>query len=107
MDLVEFLQARLDADAAYVQGGTCNCWQPTDNGKCDNLPDCPARVLAEVEAKRKIVDLWEDPYEVPEHERERYFEAERTTEILRLLALPYARHPDYDEAWRPQSTNLV
>lgn len=42
----------------------------------------PARVLAEVEAKRRIV------FEV-------------AMPVLALLALPYADHPDYREEWRP------
>jgi hypothetical protein len=57
----------------------------------------PARVLADVEAKRKILD-WLDRMDnwatdnnlwtwdsAPAHE---------------ALALPYADHPDYDESWR-------
>jgi hypothetical protein len=48
----------------------------------------PARVLAEIEAKRRIVDLTEhgcgDDYQ----------------RVQRALALPYADHPDYDERWK-------
>ncbi|MGH9252637.1 MAG: DUF6221 family protein [Acidimicrobiales bacterium] len=44
----------------------------------------PARVSADVEAKRRIMKV-----------------AEFELDILELLALPYADHPDYDEAWRP------
>ena len=53
----------------------------------------PARVLAECDAKRRIVeelqrgvepgDEWTDPT------------------VLKLLALPYADHPDFREEWRP------
>ena len=47
----------------------------------------PARVLAECEAKRRIVAanaaLTYEPY------------------VLLCLALPYSDHSDYDEAWRP------
>ena len=53
--------------------------------------DCgyPARVLAEVDAKRRILEeassmVWRDSLG--------YF--------LRLLALPYAGHPGYREEWR-------
>jgi Family of unknown function (DUF6221) len=49
----------------------------------------PARVLAECDAKRRIVELyggWADAVE--EH-------------VLELLALPYADHPDYQESWKP------
>lgn len=47
----------------------------------------PARVLAECEAKRRIVadlaDIEDGPY------------------LLGLLAIPYADHPDFNPAWRP------
>lgn len=63
----------------------------------------PARVLAECEAKRRIVE---------EHRLDQYGDriacspcgfwpsADGGCPTLRLLALPYASHPDYDEAWR-------
>ncbi|MFJ4356945.1 DUF6221 family protein [Streptomyces massasporeus] len=53
----------------------------------------PARTLAEVAAKRAIIRQWE------------YWEAKGKrgpwTVACRLLALPYANHPDYLEEWRP------
>ena len=80
----------------------------------------PARVLAECEAKRRIVGLHGS------YDRAFYNRATSTHEsaglacdlcldrddygdvvvpwpcvTLRLLALPYNDHPDYDEAWRP------
>lgn len=48
----------------------------------------PARVLAEVEAKRRII----------EHE-DHWAEDDR---VLHLLALPYREHPDYRPAWAPE-----
>jgi hypothetical protein len=64
----------------------------------------PARILAECEAKRRIVELHltamttpppPDPYQ------EGLVQGWRDTSVLQLLALPYADHPDYDPAWRP------
>jgi hypothetical protein len=64
----------------------------------------PDRVLAEVEAKRELVE---------EHQPAAYGECRTCREpgldrnqaapclTLRLLALPYADHPDYREEWRP------
>lgn len=57
----------------------------------------PARVLAEIAAKRRILALepdgdhggYPDGYSSAKHE------------ALALLALPYADHPDYREQWRP------
>jgi hypothetical protein len=64
----------------------------------------PARVLAEVEAKRRIVEehamgtiyafVREGPYCTADDQV-------YPCRTLRLLALPHAAHPDYDEAWRP------
>ena len=47
----------------------------------------PARVLAECEAKRRLIALGE---------KDSYWD-----DVLRILALPYADHPDYREEWRP------
>jgi len=56
----------------------------------------PARVLAETEAKRRIIAWSSDPKMNPEliPEAERYY-------VLTSLALPYADHAGYDESWRP------
>ena len=77
----------------------------------------PAFVLADVAAKRRLIaghgpgrvvdesngrwasdpDSWDPPWtKCTGHEWEAY-----PCELLRLLALPYAGHPEYDEAWRP------
>lgn len=53
----------------------------------------PARMLAEVEAKRRVVDryAW-----LREHG-----DTGDAAWVLPLLGLPYADHPDYRPAWRP------
>lgn len=73
----------------------------------------PARVLAECEAKRRIADMhtsdatWDGGEECAQcsfHEAYEGFNDVSETfpcTTLRLLALPYADHPDYDEKWRP------
>ncbi|RZE89168.1 DUF6221 family protein [Streptomyces sp. SCA2-2] len=65
----------------------------------------PARVLAEVEAKRQIVkahgrldvsefcETCDGPSGIPGRPY--------GCTTVRLLALPYADHPDYRDAWRP------
>ena len=66
----------------------------------------PARVLADVEAKRYMVDFWSAAYQNPQ-DSERFSgpdwdQVRRNAQwTLRLLALPYATHPDYREDWRP------
>ncbi|MGZ4524215.1 MAG: DUF6221 family protein, partial [Mycobacteriaceae bacterium] len=59
----------------------------------------PARVLAECEAKRRIVER----YRVcePNYDEGNRLETRVLDWTMRLLALPYADHPDYDPAWRP------
>ncbi|MGW1121081.1 DUF6221 family protein [Streptomyces tanashiensis] len=69
----------------------------------------PARVLAEVEAKRRMIELHgcTEGHECSTLDRAGnidhctwVMEGEACT-TLRLLALPYADHPDYQDTWRP------
>lgn len=70
----------------------------------------PSRVLAECEAKRRIIDKhrhMDDVVEV-EYESEHMedgWQSEAKADALeyamRCLALPYADHADYREEWRP------
>lgn len=67
----------------------------------------PARVLADVAAKRRIIDLhahcpeqaW-DGSNITGDCRE-CIDEHYPCGTLRLLALPFADHPDYREEWRP------
>ena len=63
----------------------------------------PARVLAEVDAKRRMLAI-HHPY-VPEPDQACLGCAGGIVwtdcPVLRLLALPYASHPDYRAEWRP------
>jgi len=120
MNLVEFLRARLDEDEQAARAATAGPWYVDDidqelrtadvyaaDGRvtsaytepCCSVEDAthiarhdPARVLAEVDAKRRIL--------------ERHSSCDDTSfgepcEDLRLLALPYSDHPDYRQEWRP------
>lgn len=64
----------------------------------------PARVLAECDAKRRIVALhsyeWMGPDDAAEKGCECDYEA-WPCPTLRLLALPYADHEDYRQEWKP------
>ncbi|MEV8398832.1 DUF6221 family protein [Streptomyces niveus] len=98
-DLVAFVQARCDA-AQAEQEDPFRAWHARD---CEAIPDLegnepaactcgvPARVLREVEVKRRMID---DTWGGPDHE-------DMWSHHVRLLALPYADHPDFQEAWRP------
>jgi len=50
----------------------------------------PARVMAECEAKRRIVEMIDDGQIDDDYLR-----------VRRALALPYADHPDYLPEWKP------
>lgn len=69
----------------------------------------PARALAEVEAKRRLLDLYERiRAENPANRRS--FDWEHApwrdrvavaAHAVRLIAAVYSDHPNYDEEWRP------
>lgn len=60
----------------------------------------PARVLRELDAKRKII-AEHDVYSRPLGERMDCQSYDFPCTTLRLLALPYADRPGYREEWRP------
>lgn len=125
-DLLAFLRARLDEEAALAGGG--ETWTAFDEApdtgtrrvdvdhSFERVTACtrswrarhiaghdPARVLREVEAKLRILEIHR-PY-VSEPDQACLGCAGgiqfQYCPIVRLLALPYAGHPDYREEWRP------
>jgi hypothetical protein len=130
-DLIAFLRARLDEDADLALAASPGPWHPDEeHDEVHAVDDIvvaegfalsgrqlratvdhiarhdPARVLAEVEAKRHIIDWHRQPTQ-DEFEDGTY----RTMgcrcyggwpcPTLRALAAPYADHPDYRDTWRP------
>jgi Family of unknown function (DUF6221) len=106
-DLTAFLAARLGEDEAggYPDVHERSC---ATAGPISFPCDCayPARVLREVEAKRKILaehrldDMvpgvcYRCRYGVPAH----WESTPYPCPTLRALAAVYAGHPDYDPAW--------
>ncbi|MEU1240060.1 DUF6221 family protein [Micromonospora parva] len=126
-DLVTWLRAQLDEEERValavpeaarrwtLDGGTIHHGHPTDEvvdwvyleGGWEHIArQDPARVLAEVDAKRRILDLfeyeqadvslpWGPPTTVPGTR------PATASPVLRLLALPYADRPGYRDEWRP------
>jgi hypothetical protein len=95
MTLTEFLLARIAEDEA-------NAWEIALISSAAAGPPywTPSRIQAECEAKRRIVELYEDAVGdmIGGH-------AGRSTGVtaydaLRTIALPYADHPDYAAATR-------
>jgi hypothetical protein len=129
-DLVAFLRARLDEDEQTAQAvpGWANGWRrntyPEVVPQCDEIRTAegaliveirddtagehiarwdPARVLAEVEAKRRIVDAFEavDGDRARLHNAALHLQWNVLRTVVQTLALPHAGHPDYREAWKP------
>jgi hypothetical protein len=98
-DLVEFLTARLDEDEAwandraYIWATEWSCIQD------------PARVLREVDAKRKILAEYQavldDARGVGESSRRPrlYGRYDGLDHALKALAAVWSGHPDYDPDW--------
>lgn len=121
-DIAAFLLARIaeDEQAIRLAGGEAPRW-----GTFDNVIDCdcgedhayssylavdPARLLAECEAKRRIIELhgpeasvmWLGTFPC----RTCSYDGDEETNwvntpcpTLCALAAPYAAHPDFDAAW--------
>jgi len=102
LTLTEFLLARVEEDAAEARADLATA------GEAGTPGWSPARVLAECDAKRRIVELAYEAtgldmtVDLDRHVTARAdsgveFVGER---ILRALALPYVEHPDFVPAWR-------
>jgi hypothetical protein len=147
---VEFVTARLDEDEQLASAAGSKVWAVSQTGNTTWVTSppkdgetkrplvalsvnegerahiarhSPARVLAEVDAKRRILAPYADALAQRERLRARMREVihkdhdefsrlhRQETELFEMgrmlrpviaaLALPYADHPHYDEAWRP------
>lgn len=122
MELVGFLRARLDEDEQVARASEQRPWLHASTappsgwvyvesgrdavhevarvrvaGNAEHIArHDPARVLREVEVKRQLLEAVEEYL----HDHEDGPDP-MSAITLRLLALPYANHPDYDESWRP------
>ena len=123
LTLTEFLLARI-ADEERLAHDAASEGTPHRTGwqwwtsKKDTTPDgevlgprgsiemSPSRALAECEAKRRVVDRYLAQLARQVDPEESQLSADICAEeyadwVIPVLALPYADHPDYDEAWRP------
>ncbi|MGW5352185.1 DUF6221 family protein [Streptomyces sp. NPDC004031] len=121
-DLVVFLRARLEEEAERAQAAGAAEWSlqehegdtvliydshgepvvydegwPSASQARHIVDHSPARVLAEVEAKRRILNA-RDAVAAGD---DGYGAAALGDVVVQLLALPYADHPDYQQEWRP------
>ncbi len=110
-DLVRFLRGRLAEDEAVARAAATDTdhrgdwWDSSTLMATMQLPRAdadhiaahgPVRVLADVQAKRRLIEESIDADQAGE-----YWNSESREWALRLLALPYAGHPDYRDVWRP------
>ena len=122
--------ARSPADYGGVDPTTATgCWSADGNAGDPVFAMGVARVLAECDAKRRIVELHQGwpvlvtsppgfstdeslpgvtmrmsqqiQWQTQSEYRERFGDEPPTAPILAILALPYADHPDYRDEWRP------
>ena len=104
---MDFLRARLDEDEVRQRNSLAQWHAPGCASLDSERPfpcDCgvPARVLAEVAAKRERIRLWNGLRVLREGGGHEYDLAYGTaTKSLQLDAAVYSAHPDYDERWRP------
>jgi hypothetical protein len=92
-DLDVWLREQLDEDERVARAAA------TPGSRWD-----PARALAEVEAKRRIIDLYEAQ---SARQYENAMEEDRTWVLesaVRALTLPYADRPGYRPEWAPEQT---
>ena len=101
MTLTEFLLARIAEDrhaAEHADWAMQGKWYADADDKVDEFVRefSPARVLAECEAKRRIVEQWE------RISTRLQVDLDQTQgwETLRVLASVYSDHPDYRQEWR-------
>lgn len=90
LTLTAFLLARIAEDEENVEGD----WLGGDGGLHIISTPMHQRLRAECEAKRRIVALFP-------HAADGDGWNNAGEEVLCLLALPYADHPDYREEWKP------
>lgn len=114
--LAEFLLARIDGDEqagrarpsydeGRHEGGAA--WELDPSPEYLTIYISPGRVLAECDAKRRIIEWHKIGANDEDGSCHRWYgdgndtESDMTCQTLRALALPYADHPDYREEWRP------
>lgn len=99
MMITEFLLARIDEDEEDLEmariGDSPEWWEPTMWNR--------KRAEAECEVRRRILELHDDllKKKLAEDDASAWGADLMHMDVLKLLALVYADHPDYEEAWRP------
>lgn len=116
MTLTEFLLARIGEDEATAREAATGfatgtywgdeLWEARRGGDftwgdTEAVELSPARVLKDCEAKRWIVRQLLHDSDPDEHRPGHRIITRRSREMLKVLALSYDTHPDYDQGWKP------
>jgi hypothetical protein len=108
-ELADFLLARIDEESSLAYSADQDAQtlgpitddlsaEPGDHRILHMFRWSPARVLADCEAKRRIVE----DYLAQLNSHRSGWDARTPRDLpLRALALPYSDHPDYQDEWRP------
>jgi hypothetical protein len=94
--LVDFLRARLDEDEADLRESNISdmpeWWAPAAWSRARGLADVKAkRAIVELRAALSQMDRTDDRWEAGQIQSADF--------AVRALASPYADHPDYDATW--------
>lgn len=122
-DLLQFLRDQLDQDERTARAATPGPWavegasvyvgHPTNeivdySESAEHIArHDPARVLAEVDAKRRVLDRYENQAALAASHVGGILTkhlVEELRAVVQLLALPYASRPGYPEKWRPTAS---
>ena len=107
-DLIRFLLARIAEVEAAAQRAISSgrSWASVDyyDGALADHGGyhSPAHVLAECKAKRRIMEIAEDQIRLGNQARGWDNWRDMAQQNLRVLASPYADHPDYRAEWADQ-----
>lgn len=109
-DLATWLRAQLAEDEREINrhpdgnddflGGDLVATEEQNYPAAPYLAMSKTRALAELDAKRRILDHVERELSDPGGDNPYWYE-DKMSSVLRLLALPYADRPGYREEWRP------
>lgn len=104
-ELIAFITARLDDDEqiAWAMPGPSREHREAVGNRDYLTPVDPARVLADVAAKRKLLDWLQAVAKFMDLDELSWWRLAGHADVdeaLRLLALPYAGHPDFQAEWR-------
>jgi hypothetical protein len=93
LPVTEFVLARIEEDEAWTLGADCEY----TGSDLRRQPACPARVLAQCAAMRKIVEMFQTARPAMGEWESDY--ASAAYDAVRALASIWSDHPQFDPTW--------